>query len=345
LTLTLALLLAHAAEEVPTPASAARTPAAGPPPARLCAEIIDRTRDRALTAEEVAAGVRRDDRAYGPDVATCLCAFDVPPTVQREARRQILRTTAPTDGDVVVATGDPLTSADFQVSVFLGKQLDALDTPEQPFVLLPTRLQAPMWLDIHALSLRLRDFEVPGARLPEPSWWSSQGVRGLPRGPLAELLAEDVPATFRLTALRGTIDRVLWLDVAEQDGVTTLQWSLRDITGLPPYRELGGDVLTLRPSDAPLVGACEDLPRADRAAWRRKVGWPPGRVATVTAGVVLASVFGGLAIHEATRFQAAAPGDPGNRAIVTRNAVFGGLSLAGIGVGVVGVALPGPRWR
>lgn len=327
------------------------TAAAADPSMPICADIVLRAQARNANADEVAAYIRKDDRTYAPDVNECLCVFNVQPAILRETRRHTLR-----DGleegrsDLKIAINDPLTSATFQVSTLVGKRLEDLSGRQQPFIILPTLLKPPEWLDVGPLVTNLRDFEVPGVRLQDKTWWNDQGVFDLPEGPLAQLLVDKVPDEFRLTALRGTFDRILWFQLSEEeDGSTRLAWSLRDITGRPPYPELAQDTLRLLPSQGAMVDSCGSPSSTVRRRWRTRMQWPPSRVATATTGAVLAAVFGSLALNEYLRFNndnVAIVGDAErNQAMINRNLAFGSVALAGGVIGVTGLAIPGKVWR
>lgn len=318
--------------------------------AATCASLVYRSDTQDV--EEIAAFVRKDGRRYTPPVAECACAFNLHATIQRELRRRVIRDNfGPEQNPATVHDEDPQTSGTFQLSALLGRRMDDLIVGrQQPFAILPVRVEPPSWIDPVYLASNLGDYEVLGSRMPPPEWWTDMGVtQTLPTGDLATLSAEQVPSEFKLTALRGTERRVLWLDLStEPDGAAVIEWSLRDITGRPPYPEVAHDRLRLLPSGGALVSSCDDPSSAVVKRWKRKLNWPAGRIATVTTGAVLGAVFGALSVNEYFRFQdntIAEPGNDLNQRIQERNIGFGAAAMTGAAVSITGLAIPGKVWR
>lgn len=320
---------------------------AGDSPTPICSDIVTRARARNTTADDVASWIRKDDRNYAPGVAECLCVFNVHPAIHREARRHIIRDgIAEDEVDFTVHTADPLTSPTFQIATFVGKRLEDASGRQQPFVIIPTRLDAPRWFDIGGFVTNLRDFEVPGARMPDVGWWRGMGIGSLPSGPLPELLAQNEPSVFDLSDLVGTVDRALYLQLSEEDDESArMVWALYDITGRPPYRELSRATTRLLPDGGAVVNDCAAPSPLTSRRWKNRIAWPASRVATTSTGLALLTGFGVAALHQFIMFQQAPPGDPRNQQFIDRNVGFGAAAIAGGVVGATGLAIPGKLWR
>lgn len=313
----------------------------------ICADVERRLRDPAAIPEDIASFLAKDDRLVTPPVLECLCVIGAPPEVHREARRRVLRDTVAIDAaSWPIATQDPLTSPSFQVAVLLGRRLEAAAGRSQPFVVLPTRLEGPAWFELEAAVRALREFEVPGARLPTSGWLEDQGVAAPPRGALAGFEASGALDRFDLSSLLGTMDRALWLDIGPaEDGTPTLSWVMARVTATRPHPRLAADSVSLSELPAPMVASCEAPLPATQRLWKAKLAWPAERVAAVTVGAAVAAVFGGLAASDFAAFQQADPGDPDNPDRVTRNVAFGAVGIAGGVLATVGFAVPGRAWR
>lgn len=273
----------------------------------ICRDIGERIEDVNMPAEEVAGWIRRDARIYTADVAECLCVDEAPRRVQNEVRRKVWSDWI--EKNELAATtwyqDDLSWSAEQHVGFVVAQALRSEAGTVPGFLILPTRVEPPGWLDASKV-LTLLAREVPGSGLMGPDDWLGDP----PRAPLLELLEQEVPnrTSPQVRGLRGTTPAVLWFDMkAVPEGVQVM-WALRKV---PQGRDddplaLATGSVTLKAVSGEMVERCADPPlgvtyfwsevrdasegRAERLIQRR--GKDPLDVVR-RVGVVLGVIVGG----------------------------------------------------
>ncbi len=321
---------------------------AGPRETQLCRELVAWQSAEVRDSVNQRLGAIREDPVpwLAFDVLSCLRRheFDTLDIYQEVARRAV-REVARSDGiRWTLFTDDPMVPPELQAAWFLGLRVEERTQWRGPLFLHTVATPSDFGHDSSEFDMLL--FEDVLARLERPgSLQESDPVEldfqfglqsPLPVGrTITELYADEAAGTLDFHGIStfegrsGPWSHMLWLTVDHHATALRINWAMFDIHT--------GSALGLAQEDTLL------WTHAGAMAPPRGYRWPVARVATASAGLVVAAAGAAIAAGTFLSFPWNSPPD----GQVLEGANIAGWALGGVGgaIAVSGLSIPGPRWR